>query len=85
MKEIEYPIVFILNPETHQFNGYIPDLAIACEGETIEETLQAAEELVARFFELSKKYEIEVPEPSAIEHIKSKWNGYQVASVKVKI
>ena len=85
MKSYTYPIVFILNRETNAFNGFIPDLAIACEGATMEEVIAHAQALIARFFELAIKYKTETPGPSTLEATLEKWKGYKVMYVTANI
>ena len=80
-----YPIVFILNRETNAFNGFIPDLAIACEGATMEDVIHHAQEFIAKFFELSIKYKTDVPEPSTLEDTLGKWKGYKVMYVTANV
>jgi len=85
VKSYTYPIVFILNRETNMFNGFIPDLAIASEGATMEEVIAQAQSLIAKFFELAIKYNTEVPEPSTLEATLEKWKGYKVMYVTANV
>jgi predicted RNase H-like HicB family nuclease len=85
MKSFTYPIVFILNRETGQYNGFIPDLAIAAEGATLEEVIKHAQELLAKFFELATKYDTDVPPPSTLESTYAKWKGYKIMYVTAMI
>ena len=39
-------MVFIFNEEENIYNGYIPDLTLYCEGETLEAVYACAEELI---------------------------------------
>ena len=85
MKSYTYPIIFILNRETNTYNGFIPDLAIAAEGTTLEEVISHAQSLIAKFFELAIKYNTDVPEPSSLEATYDKWKGYKVMYVTANI
>lgn len=85
VKEYTYPIVFVLNSETQMFNGFIPDLAIACEGATMEDVIREAQALIAKFFDLAIKYGAEVPTPSSIEGTMEKWKGYKVMYVTANV
>jgi len=85
VKSYTYPIVFIKNADTGAYNGYIPDLAIACEGATMEAVIAEAQALLARFFELSFKYNTEVPTPSSLEETYAKWKGYKVMCVTANV
>ena len=85
MKSYTYPIVFVLNKETNMYNGYIPDLAIAAQGQTMEEVIAEAQELLAKFFNLAVKYGTDVPEPSSLEATYEKWKGYKVMYVTAKV
>lgn len=85
MKTHTYPIVFILNRETHLYNGFIPDLAIASEGATLEEALADAQALIKRFFELATKYSTDVPPPSTLDQTYDKWKGYKVMYVTATV
>ena len=85
MKSYTYPIVFVLNADTHMYNGFIPDLAIACEGQTMEDVIREAQALIAKFFELAVKYGAEVPEPTTLEETYNKWQGYKVMYVTANV
>jgi predicted RNase H-like HicB family nuclease len=80
-----YPIVFILNEETKMYNGYIPDLAICAVGKTLEDTIFEAQQLMTKFFDIALKYRTEIPEPSSLETIYKKWEGYKVMYVTANI
>jgi predicted RNase H-like HicB family nuclease len=77
--------VFIFNVETNHYNGYLPDLAIAAEGATLEETIAQAQQRLGRFFELALKYNTDVPAPSALDKTYDKWKGYKVMYVTTTI
>ena len=85
MKTYTYPIVFILNRETNLYNGFIPDLAIAAEGHTLEEVISHAQALLAKFFKLTVKYAVEAPTPSTLEATYEKWKGYKVMYVTANV
>lgn|GEM_PF-1947836 len=85
VKSYTYPIVFILNRETNMYNGYIPDLAIAAEGATLEDVIAHAQTLIAKFFDLAIKYKTDVPEPSTLEATYEKWKGYKVMYVTANV
>jgi predicted RNase H-like HicB family nuclease len=85
MATYTYPIVFILNRETGLYNGYLPDLAIAAEGKTLEETIARAQDKLKHFFELAIKFENEVPTPSPLDQIINKWKGYKVMVVTAAV
>jgi len=80
-----YPIVFILNPETGAYNGFIPDLLIFAEGEQLESVYENAQEILQKFFELQTKYQKEVPGPSTLDDISAKWSGYKVSLVTANV
>ena len=85
MRTYTYPIVFIMNRETNMYNGFIPDLAIACEGASLEDVIAHAQALLKKFFELAIKYETDVPEPSTLEATYDKWKGYKVMYVTATV
>ena len=85
VKSYTYPIVFILNRETGMYNGYIPDLAIATEGKTLEDVIAHAQTLIAKFFDLAIKYKTDVPEASTLEATYEKWKGYKVMYVTANV
>jgi predicted RNase H-like HicB family nuclease len=74
-----------LNRETRLYNGFIPDLAIASEGATLEETVAHAQVLLKKFFELATKYNTDVPNPSTLEATYEKWKGYKVMYVSAQV
>ena len=76
-----YPMVFIFNEDENIYNGYIPDLTLYCEGETLEAVYSCAEELIKYYFELATKYDTEVPTPSTLDAISQKWTGYKVSLI----
>lgn len=78
-------MVFIFNEEDGIYNGYIPDLTLYCEGETLESVYSCAEELIKYYFELATKYDTEVPTPSTMEDITKKWTGYKVSLITADI
>lgn len=80
-----YPMVFIFNEDAGLYNGYIPDLTLYCEGETLESVYSCAEELIKYYFELATKYDTEVPTPSTMESISEKWTGYKVSLISADI
>ena len=67
------------------YNGFIPDLAIAAEGATLEEVIAHAQELLAKFFDLAIKYKTDVPAPSSLEATYEKWKGYKVMYVTANV
>jgi predicted RNase H-like HicB family nuclease len=83
-KSFRYPIVFILNRETNMYNGFIPDLCLACEGATMDAVIIEAQSLLARFFEIATKYDTEIPKESSLESTYEKWPGYKVMYVAVQ-
>ena len=80
-----YPMVFIYNEDTRVYNGYIPDLTLYCEGETLENVYACAEELIQYYFELATRHDTEVPLPSTLEEITNKWTGYKVSLISADI
>ena len=85
MPKFTYPIVFILNPETGAYNGFIPDLLIFAEGEELEKVYESAQEILQKFFELQQKYQKEVPGPSSLDAISAKWAGYKVSLITANV
>lgn len=81
MPKFTYPIVFILNPDTNWYNGYVPDLAVFSEGEKLEDVYAEAEELMLAYLTLATKYDAEIPTPSSLEEVSTKWAGYKVSLV----
>ena len=67
------------------YNGYIPDLAIAAEGTTLEDVIAESQSLIKKFFELALKYNTDVPEPSTLEQTYEKWKGYKVMYVTANV
>ena len=80
-----YPMVFIFNEDENIYNGYIPDLTLYCEGETLESVYSCAEELIKYYFELAVKYDTEVPSPSTMDAVSGKWSGYKVSLITADI
>lgn len=80
-----YPMVFIFNEDENIYNGYIPDLTLYCEGETLESVYACAEELIKYYFELATKYDTEVTTPSTLEEISKKWTGYKVSLITAEV
>lgn len=80
-----YPMVFIYNEDAKVYNGYIPDLTLYCEGETLEVVYACAEELIQYYFELATQHDTEVPAPSTLEEITQKWTGYKVSLISANI
>lgn len=80
-----YPMVFIYNEDTGVYNGYIPDLTLYCEGETLEAVYACAEELIQYYFELATQHDTEVPAPSTLEETTKKWTGYKVSLISADI
>ena len=78
-------MVFIFNEDENIYNGYIPDLTLYCEGETLESVYSCAEELIKYYFELAVKYDTEVPSPSSMEAISGKWEGYKISLITADI
>ena len=78
-------MVFIFNEDEGIYNGYIPDLTLYCEAETLESVYACAEELIKYYFELATKYDTEVPTPSTLETISKKWTGYKVSLITADI
>ena len=85
MPKFTYPIVFILNPETGAYNGFIPDLLIFAEGDQLEEVYENASNILQKFFELQQKYQKDVPAPSSLDEISTKWSGYKVSLVTANV
>jgi predicted RNase H-like HicB family nuclease len=85
MPKFTYPMIFILNEDTGLYNGYIPDLTLYCEGDTLESVYDAARELMQYYFKLAVKHDTEVPSPSALETISDKWTGYKVSLITADI
>jgi len=85
MPKYTYPIIFILNEETGQHNGYIPDLAIFAEGATPEDVYAEMEGILKNFMHLSNKYNTEIPEPSTLDATTKKWPGYKVSLISAEI
>jgi len=77
--------VFIRNEETKRYNGFIPDLVIFAEGETLEETIAESQKIMAKYFELAIKYQTEIPPPTSLEETYAKWKGYKVMYVTANI
>jgi len=67
------------------YNGFIPDLAIACEGSSLENVIVHAQELLKKFFDLAIKYNTDVPSPSTLEATYEKWKGYKVMYVTATV
>ena len=78
-------MVFIFNEDENIYNGYIPDLTLYCEGETLESVYSCAEELIKYYFELAVKYDTEVPTPSPMETISEKWTGYKISLITADV
>jgi len=85
MPKFTYPILFILNEETGQHNGYIPDLALFAEGENPEDVYAEMESILKNFMQISVKYNIEIPEPSKFDDIVNKWPGHKVSLISAEI
>ena len=85
MKSYTYPIVFIRNEETKRYNGFIPDLVVFAEGETLEDVIAEAQTIMAKYFELALKHDTEIPEPTSLEKTYEKWKGYKVMYVTANI
>ena len=85
MPKFTYPIVFIRNEETKRYNGFIPDLVVFAEGETLEDVIAEAQKLMAKYFELALKYNTEIPDPTSLEQTYEKWKGYKVMYVTVNV
>ena len=75
---VSYTVVFIINDETNMYNGYCPDLAIACEGKTKQIAIANLAELLQRFFTTAIKYNVEVTPPNSFEKIKIRWINYEL-------
>jgi len=78
-----YYLVSIINEETGLWNVYIPDLVLYCEGNDFESVLACAKELVDYYFELTKKYNTDIPIPSSFEKLKNKWKRYEISAFVV--
>ncbi|MCQ2381709.1 MAG: type II toxin-antitoxin system HicB family antitoxin [Clostridia bacterium] len=78
-------MVFIYNEDENIYNGYIPDLTLYCEGETLESVYACAEELIKYYVELATKYDTEVATPSTLEDISKKWVGYKVSLITANV
>ena len=85
MPKYTYPIVFILNEETGNYNGYIPDLAIFAEGEKLESVYAEAEEIIHNYFRLAAKHNVEIPGPTSLEDIAKKWKGFKISLITANI
>ena len=85
MPKFTYPIVFILNPETGGYNGFIPDLLIFAEGEKLEDVYEDAHETLTKFFALQQKYGKDVPAPSGLDEMTAKWEGFKVSLITADI
>ena len=85
MPKFTYPMVFIFNEETGLYNGYIPDLTLYCEGEVLESVYACAEELIKYYFQLATKYDTYIPQPSTLESVSAKWEGYKVSLITADI
>lgn len=85
MPKFTYPMVFVMNEESGLYNGYIPDLTLYCEGETVESVYAVAEELIEYYFQLAEKHDTEVPTPSSLDIISDKWKGYKVSLITANI
>jgi len=85
MPKFTYPIVFIMNPDTGAYNGFIPDLLIFAEGEELEKVYEQAQDILQKFFELQTKYQKEVPSPSTLDEVSAKWTGYKVSLVTANV
>ena len=85
MPKFTYPIVFVFNEESGQYNGYIPDLTIFADGDKLEEVYARAEDLIHEYFRLATKHDIDFPSPSSLEDIASKWTGYKVSLLTANI
>jgi predicted RNase H-like HicB family nuclease len=81
MPKFTYPIIFILNPETEFFNGYIPDLAIFAEGKSPEDVYAEMEEILKNYMVLAAKYNTEIPDASTLDEVTKKWPGYKVSLI----
>ena len=77
-------MVFIFNEDENIYNGYIPDLTLYCEGETLESVYSCAEELIKYYFELAVKYDTEVPTPSPMETI-SEITGLSIKEISTAL
>jgi hypothetical protein len=67
------------------YNGFIPDLAIACEGSTMDTVIAEAQGLIAKFFEIALKYQTDIPRESTLESTYEKWQGYKVMYVTANV
>ena len=85
MPKFTYPMVFIFNEETELYNGFIPDLMLYCEGNTIEAVYACAEELIGYYFQLATKHDTEIPAPSTLADTATKWDGYKVSLITADI
>jgi len=85
MPKFTYPIVFIMNPDTGAYNGFIPDLLIFAEGEELEKVYEQAQDILQKFFELQTKYQKEVPSPSTLDVVSAKWTCYKVSLVTANV
>lgn len=85
MPKYTYPVIFIYNKEAECYNGYVPDLAIFADGQTPEEVYADLEEILNNYMFLATKYKTEIPEPSTLEVISSKWPGYKVSLITATV
>ena len=79
MQKFTYPIVFIFNEDTEGYCGFIPDLCLYSEGDTLEEVYQDAEIKLHDFFVLSRIHAIDYNEPTPLEQITKQWPGYKIS------
>ena len=78
-------MVFIKNEDTGLYNGFIPDLLVYCEGDSIESVYDGAQELIKYYFQLATKHDTEIPTPSSLEETTEKWPGYKVSLITADI
>jgi len=85
MQKYTYPIVFIFNEETAQYNGYIPDLGVASIGDKLEDAYSEAEEAMKQFVQIALANDIEFEPASGLEEITAKWVGFKTSLITVDL
>ena len=67
MKKCIYPLVVYPDKEEQCYIGIYQDLDLIVSGETVEEVYVSAEETLAKFLELTAKFENEMSDASSYE------------------
>ena len=81
MPAFTYPMVFLFVEQTGVYSGFIPDLTLYCEGDTIEKVYDYARQLIQYYFELATKYDTEIPDASTLDVISAKWPECKVSLI----